>query len=193
MSWLFLGRAVEDRGVLATLDGGTPALAIDLDRCIGCRACEVHCQVEHDLPAGIRLMHVHPHPEDLAFGIPVFPLACAHCADPPCRAVCPVGAIRRRPDGVVLLDSAACIGCRFCIIACPYGAPQWDPGRGRVIKCDLCVDRVEQGLWPACATKCSMKAIHLLDAERLGLVLGETARRDGGTLVLGVGTAEAVS
>ncbi len=192
MSWLFLGRGFGSAGALAARDGALPALAIDLERCIGCRACEVHCQVEHDLPASVRLMHVRPHPEDPLPGIPIFPLACAHCAEPACQAVCPSAAIRRRPDGLVLLDPAACIGCRFCIIACPYGAPQWDPERSRVIKCDLCVDRLAQGLWPACATKCAMKAIHFLDAERLGRILAETGRRGGGALVLGVGAAEAL-
>lgn len=175
MSYLFVGSPLRDLARSpATHDGVVPGIAVDLDRCIACRACEVHCQLEHDLPPEVRPMRV-------AFALP---FACAHCADPPCAAVCPTGAIAKRADGPVLLDELLCIGCRFCIVACPYGSPKYDARRARVVKCDLCVARVDRGLWPACATKCSMKAIHLVDSERLRRLLSENRARGGRELML---------
>lgn len=176
MSYVFVGTSLRDSDQApASGNGALPGLAIDLDRCIACRACEVHCQLEHDLPAEVRPMRV-------AWDLP---FACAHCADPPCAAICPTGAIAKRADGLVLLDDARCIGCRFCIVACPYGSPKYDARRNRVVKCDLCVARLERGHWPACATKCSMKAIHLADPERLHRVLAESRARGGARLILG--------
>ncbi|MBI4589198.1 MAG: 4Fe-4S binding protein [Candidatus Rokubacteria bacterium] len=184
MSYLFIGTPLRDAvQAPANEDGAILGLAIDLDRCIACRACEVHCQLEHDLPPEVRPMQV----------VSVLPFACAHCADPPCAAVCPTGAIAKRADGLVLLDEARCIGCRFCIVACPYGSPKYDARGNRVVKCDLCVTRMDWGYWPACATKCSMKAIHLLDPERLRRLRAENRVRGGGELILdGAGSGTGV-
>ena len=87
-------------------------------------------------------------------------MACNHCAHPACIPSCPVDAISKDADtGVVLIDQDACIGCKRCIAACPYGAPQFNPNTGKVEKCTYCVQRTSQGLLPACAFTCVGGAI----------------------------------
>jgi len=99
------------------------------------------------------------------------PLMCQHCAHPPCVDVCPTGASFKRADGIVLVDKHICIGCRYCMMACPYKArsfvhetitnqKEYSPrGKGTVESCTLCVHRVDQGGVPACAEACPEKAI----------------------------------
>ena len=94
-------------------------------------------------------------------------MMCQHCADPPCVDVCPTGASFKRADGIVLVDKHTCIGCRYCVIACPYGArsfvhepltdqkPDVPRGKGVVESCTLCVHKVDKGENTACATACS--------------------------------------
>jgi Fe-S-cluster-containing dehydrogenase component len=67
---------------------------------------------------------------------------------------------KRSKDGIVFVDHSLCVGCKTCMSACPWGAPQWNPELGKVVKCDLCVDRLDQGLKPACATVCTTHCIH---------------------------------
>jgi len=98
------------------------------------------------------------------------PVMCQHCADPPCAEVCPTGASFKRADGIVLVDKHICIGCRYCMMACPYKArsfvhepiddqkPNAPRGKGVVESCNLCVDRVDAGRKPACVEACSAKA-----------------------------------
>ncbi len=114
------------------------------------------------------------------------PMMCQHCAHPPCVDVCPTGASMKRDDGIVLVDKHRCIGCRYCMMACPYKArsfihedlhgqkTQSPRGKGTVESCNLCVHRVDQGKIPACAEACPEKAIlfgDLKDAD------SEIARR----------------
>jgi Fe-S-cluster-containing dehydrogenase component len=88
-------------------------------------------------------------------------MPCFHCEDPWCVAACPTGAMQKRAkDGIVFIDFDLCVGCKACITACPWGAPQWNPETGKAVKCDYCMDRVDQGLKPACVTVCTT---HCLD------------------------------
>jgi len=99
------------------------------------------------------------------------PMMCQHCAEPPCVDVCPTGASMKRPDGIVLVDKHICIGCRYCMMACPYKARSFvhedlehqksyaPRGKGTVESCNLCVHRVDRGEIPACAEACPEKAI----------------------------------
>ena len=82
------------------------------------------------------------------------PKLCNHCDNPPCVQVCPVGATFKTPDGVILVDSEYCIGCRYCIQACPYGARYLDPRTKTAEKCTFCYHRIRQGLLPACVEVC---------------------------------------
>ena len=86
-------------------------------------------------------------------------IACNHCVRPICVEVCPAKAINKRPDGIVLIDEKKCLGSRYSAWACPYGAPQYDETRGRMSKCDFCVDQLEQGLPPSCVAACPLRAI----------------------------------
>jgi NADPH-dependent glutamate synthase beta subunit-like oxidoreductase/Fe-S-cluster-containing dehydrogenase component len=93
-------------------------------------------------------------------------MPCFHCDEPWCVPACPTGAMQKRDkDGIVFVDEELCIGCKSCIEACPYGAPQWNPHTGKVVKCDYCMDRIDQGLEPACVTKCVTKCLHFEKAE----------------------------
>jgi Fe-S-cluster-containing dehydrogenase component len=85
-------------------------------------------------------------------------------------AICPTKAVRKRRDGIVLVDEEKCIGCKYCIWACPYGAPQFDEDKKAVRKCTLCVHRMDKGLKPSCASHCPAKAIYLCDLNELAKI-----------------------
>lgn len=152
-------------------------LVQDQKKCIGCLGCEVHCKTFHDLPRGPRLGQIIGVGPKMAGSVPrtsfVF-MPCFHCEDPWCVAVCPTGAMRKRPeDGIVYVESSLCVGCKSCITACPWGAPQWNPKTGRVVKCNYCMDRLDRGLKPACVTKCVTHCLHFGRASEMD----ETRRR----------------
>lgn len=144
------------------------------ERCIGCRACEVHCKTHHDLGPGPRLCEIVDVGPVLVDGFPRVHFAfmtCRHCDDAPCVLACPTAALTQREmDGIVTLRASRCIGCSACMIACPWGVPQWDATHRKVVKCDHCVDRLDRGLEPACVTGCTTGALRLID-------LHEVARR----------------
>jgi len=129
------------------------ALMFHRKDCMGCHACEVACKQEHGLGVGPRLVQVIEKAPDF------YPVYCHHCASAPCEKACPVGAISKTAQGVVLIDSDACIGCRECLDACPFGAMQFSDEAGTAIKCDLCVHRLADGLAPACSTVCATGCI----------------------------------
>ncbi len=130
----------------------------DQRKCIGCLGCEVHCKAQKGLPAGPRLSKVVQVGPKMIGGLAkisfVF-MPCFHCEEAWCVSVCPTKAMRKREtDGIVFVDSASCVGCKSCITACPWGTPQWNAKTGKVVKCDYCMDRIDQGIKPACVTKC---------------------------------------
>jgi anaerobic dimethyl sulfoxide reductase subunit B (iron-sulfur subunit) len=134
----------------------------DSDRCIKCYACEVACKQWHGIKAGtIKLRKV----VEITTG--TFPdvkrtflsLSCRHCAKAPCIAACPEGAISKRAeDGIVIVDSSKCTGCRSCLDACPFDVPQFGED-GAMQKCDMCLERIENGQQPICAATCPTKAL----------------------------------
>ena len=135
----------------------------DQKRCIGCRACEVHCKTKNDVPVGAsfcKIIPVGPHVQDGIPRIKFIFMPCFHCESPWCILACPTGAMQRRAeDGITSVEPSLCIGCKACITACPWGAPQWNQEAGKVFKCDYCKDRVDQGLEPACVTGCTTAAL----------------------------------
>lgn len=172
------------------LDLSHLALVVDLDRCIGCQACELHCKLENGIPSGPGFLRVVEASLDTdgqeGTSILAVPVPCAHCDAPPCVDVCPTGAMQRRTDGIVFIDEERCLGCMVCGAMCPYGVPRYSPELDRAVKCDLCRRRVDQGLWPACATKCSMKAMYFGPLHQLARVRAEKGARQAAEVVMGV-------
>jgi len=142
----------------------------DIDRCIGCYSCEIHCKANKNLPEGPRLCRIYPKGPQWVGAVPRMAfafMACFHCEHPWCVPVCPTQAMQKRAaDGVVFVDADKCIGCKLCIHACPWGVPQWNPVTRKAVKCDLCMDRIDRGLQPACVAKCITGCIHFEPEER---------------------------
>lgn len=137
------------------------AIVIDLNRCIGCLSCEVACKLENDVPLGEywnRVQSVGPsgeHPHIEQYWLPAM---CQQCKNAPCVNVCPTGASYRNEDNVVLIDKSTCIGCKYCMLACPYGVRDWNRAEQVVEKCTLCGHLTSEGRQPACVKACCGEA-----------------------------------
>jgi anaerobic dimethyl sulfoxide reductase subunit B len=153
------------------------AFYFDSGACSGCKTCQLACKDKNNLGPGVLWRRVYEIagggwrregalwlPGVYAYNIS---LGCNHCADPACLKSCPTKAITKEPDGIVLLDSRRCIGCRYCEWSCPYGAPRYDPGRGVVSKCDFCFDLIDSGGTPACVAACPTRALEFGELEDL--------------------------
>ncbi len=157
--------------------GANPAvrwgMLIDSSKCTtGCTSCVTACNTENGLSGGtlptdsqwIRKIQIKAVGGGKTQSLPMM---CQHCAEPPCVDVCPTGASFKRADGIVLVDKHICIGCRYCMMACPYKArsfvhepltdqkPDVPRGKGTVEGCTLCVHKVDRGEQPACVSACS--------------------------------------
>jgi Fe-S-cluster-containing dehydrogenase component len=160
-------------------------MGIEVDKCIGCNRCVEACKVENGVPQEPFFFRtwveryvikkggeVHVESISVPDGASrdvsrddpdvlrsfFLPKLCNHCAHPPCVQVCPVGATFTTQDGVVLVDGERCVGCRYCIQACPYGARYLDPTTRTADKCTFCYHRVVRGLQPACVEVCPTQA-----------------------------------
>ncbi|MDZ7313579.1 MAG: 4Fe-4S dicluster domain-containing protein [candidate division KSB1 bacterium] len=160
------------------------SMGIDISKCIGCGRCVEACKNENgvprepfffrtwveryrvledgetliDSPNGAINSFTHDTNEKNVVRSFFVPKICNHCDNPPCVQVCPVGATFKTVDGVVLVDSEYCIGCRYCIQACPYGARYLDPVTRTAAKCTFCYHRIVKGLLPACVEVCPTQA-----------------------------------
>ena len=133
----------------------------DMTGCIGCKTCQIACKDKNNLNVGALYRKVttfeggkFPNPWKYHISI-----GCNHCEQPKCVANCPTGALYKRTDGIVGHDKQKCIGCQYCTWSCPYGAPQYKEDEGKVGKCDMCLDLLEQGENPACVDACGMRVI----------------------------------
>ena len=142
------------------------AIKIDHEACWGCKTCEVACKQENRAADGVKLIAVLEEGPAMVAGKLNFVFhvnLCRHCDDPPCIDACPESAIRKRSNGIVVMDDELCTGCQACIEVCPYEAIDFDPHKGIAQKCNLCHHRIENGLIPACADNvCPAHCIHFL-------------------------------
>ena len=168
---------------------------VDLVRCMGCRACQVACKAWNDNPGEITLcLGCYDNPPDFSgdtWSLIKFDEVeeangglhwvftkhqCMHCEHPACVSACPVSALEKLSDGPVVYDAKKCIGCRYCMIACPFNVPRvhWDKVLPEIKKCTFCVDRQSNGMEPACVKSCPTDA--LVYGEREALIAEAEAR-----------------
>ncbi len=166
----------------------------DSERCIECNGCVTACKNVNEVPWGINRRRVvtinDGEPEEASISV-----SCMHCTDAPCIAVCPVDCIYEAQDGIVLHNKDLCIGCGYCLMACPFGAPQFPMEnafgvRGKMDKCTFCAggpeednsiaeyekygaNRIAQGKLPACAEMCATKALLAGDANDVSDIFRE--------------------
>ncbi len=155
---------------------------VDTTNCIGCRNCEWACKEAHDIPAGdinsyedksvfkemrrpsgksLTVVNQFENPERINSPINV-KVQCMHCDHPACVSACIVGAFSKKENGSVVWDTDKCIGCRYCMVACPFQVPSFEYDKAiqpEIKKCDLCIDRTKEGKLPACVNNCPVEAI----------------------------------
>jgi formate dehydrogenase iron-sulfur subunit len=139
------------------------ALLVDITRCIGCRACVTACKESHGFPGDGQETELDATTYTVLLdkgGERYVRRLCMHCEDPSCASACPVGALRKSPLGPVTYDASRCLGCRYCMLACPWSVPryEWSKVVPAVRKCDMCVERLERGAPPACVEACPAEA-----------------------------------
>ncbi len=141
----------------------------DANACIGCRECEIACKSRRNLDPAyepeldadnwtiIKLYQNEENQNEYSF----IKRNCMHCVDPACVSACPVGAMQKTENGPVIYDETICIGCRYCMAACPFDIPkyEWEKVFPRVQKCDFCADRIRNGEQPACVNACKVEAL----------------------------------
>ncbi len=144
-------------------------ISLNQERCIACRACEVHCQTkqgEEQMKLG-RFYTVTEYGKGEQPAASHIFLPCLHCENPWCVHACPTYALYRDTEnGMVFLDEELCYGCQACIAACPWEVPQKSEETGEVVKCDYCIDLIEKGMDPACVKGCPTKALNFVSATQ---------------------------
>ena len=140
-------------------------ISVNIERCMGCHTCELACAIAHSESKDIETMVLRDekpgyriHVE--SYGPRSIPLNCQHCEEPACVLACPTGAVHRKAPGKpVLFDGERCIGCGMCVQACPFGVITMSSEGKGILKCDLCIERLAQGLQPACVSSCPTHAL----------------------------------
>lgn len=166
-------------------------IIVNVDECIGCHACFIACKQENQVAPKIQWNRIQKLENIKSNIINYFRVSCQHCEDPACLQVCPMKAVYKGKHGEVLVNQEACIGCKACLAACPYGVPKFNdakltsyfgeleplsvlPGSpshnshpGKAEHCTLCSHRLDEGRPPACVEICPAKALTLVDYDNL--------------------------
>ncbi|NTU89643.1 MAG: 4Fe-4S dicluster domain-containing protein [Actinobacteria bacterium] len=151
------------------------AIVTDLNRCVGCLACTVACKAINSVDVGsfwIKTLRIGPNPIEGGSGdwpdveMYFLPVQCQHCAEAECVKVCPTGASHKMEDGTIQVDKEKCIGCQFCVMACPYNVRYLNEEQRVVEKCTLCEQRVKEGSLPQCVSQCGSRARWFGDLEK---------------------------
>jgi formate dehydrogenase iron-sulfur subunit len=157
------------------------ALLYDSTVCIGCKQCEQACAEQNKLPyddtiAAEQIQSAHKMTVVLTRGDKFMRRLCMNCEEPSCASVCPVGALQKTALGPVTYDASKCMGCRYCMVACPFSVPKYEWGKlvPKVQKCTMCPDRVAQGKQTACAEICPTGATKFGERDEL---IGEARKR----------------
>lgn len=165
----------------------------DDNLCIACNGCIVACKEAHEVPVGVNRRRVVTINEGMTGQEVSMSVACMHCTDAPCQQVCPTDCFYIRADGIVLHDKEKCIGCGYCLYACPFGAPQFPQDgpfgtKGKMDKCTFCAggpeethssaefdkygqNRIAEGKVPMCASMCSTKALLAGDSDEVSNII----------------------
>ncbi len=154
------------------------AFLVDITACVGCNSCQAACKEENKLPnREENHLSATAYTALSQYGDDTYVRRmCQHCVEPTCVSVCPVGAFTKTANGPVLYDESKCIGCRYCIQACPFSVPryEWNSNSPRVRKCRMCAERVAAGRQPACVEACPTGATTFGDRDAM---LVEARRR----------------
>lgn len=164
------------------------AMLIDVRKCIGCKACQIACKVWNKLPAEeTRIITENEYVNPPSFSADTWcyvkfsevkgkegiikwrmaSLRCMHCLEPTCVSVCPTKALKKLPEGPVVYDPSRCIGCKYCVEACPWNVPHFDEEKKVISKCVFCVDRIKAGMVPACVANCQTGALQFGDRDEI--------------------------
>jgi len=150
------------------------AIVTDLDRCVGCLSCATACKTVNNVEPGsfwCKTLRIGPNPMYEGAQCPDVELyfltvQCQHCYNPACVKVCPTGASKKEADGTVQIDKEKCIGCQFCVMACPYGVRYLNEQERVVEKCTLCEQIISQGGLPQCVAQCGGAARYFGDLDK---------------------------
>jgi len=160
-------------------------LLIDLDNCIRCHACEIACRQEHGLTyetksRWCRVITIEPRWINQELHMDFIPMICFQCDNPICAYFCPVNAISKKEEGVVVIDEEVCNGCKLCIYGCPFGAMFSNETKNVTGKCDLCTSRIHSDIEPACVQHCIGGALQFESQKELtDIAAGEHILRMG--------------
>ncbi len=150
-------------------------IAVDAEKCMACKSCELECAVAHSVARELLAAAVEspaPRARVTVMGVAgmAIPLQCRHCEDAPCVAICPSQALQKpETSSPVITRAELCIGCKSCVLVCPFGVISMGADGKSVIKCDLCIERLEEGQQPACVVACPTHALSLQEVEAVAI------------------------